>query len=885
MRFHTKNTKTKAAAETPQAQRDRAESKRRRTAENAAHRADRKVTTDLALRAVVGHVTVTRTEVIAWYVLDPYSVSFRSPADIERTIIGAGATSFARIGGRTYWRITSRPFSVREWAERTYADARAHGTPLPGYPAFLEREQRRMIQCAFAEKVAYIGVRVTDRRRHPLDARREVAVLGGRLDEIADQMAGPGLDAEPATPEQMELLLRRSIALGMPSPRLDTVAAGDWESADLPQLEQLAQVTGEPFSRTAQVRHITDRGEAITRHVAVLTMGRVGELDIPQDGKGGWMHRADRLGIPYEFMGTVDQIDPADAHASLRHRMDVIQDQWEHYTVEHKVAPPEILTQQHAMALEAERELDSLTSGEATRTHGWFRLAVWGDTQAEAMRRVETVRKEYGHQIEWWHSGGQRALVREFIPGEPLANAAHRRRFVLPSLMAAMPAATAAIGDGYGAAFGATSGISRTAVSFDFWRDMEVRDRSGLLMLLGALGSGKSVAAALIVYRTVMSGVLWSVLDPSGRLGSLCELPELRDYARYYDLTRGKGGELSPYRVVAEPRREHYKPGPNGEAEWLQDVRSARATRQSLARDVLTAFLPKTLRSNDQVTSVMGRATRAVPAEVDTSAAAILDYLKLIIDEKAEKDLTPDYRIKARDVLAELEGLAGTNRGQLVFGESAARSDHLLEVYGLAGIRVPDAETLAAGEEDTETRVALALFSLAAWKVQTRTFAADPNQRKGLVIDEGHLLAAIPTGPALITKCAVDSRKHDLRAIIASQNASHFDQQGLANLVGLTMVGKTTDDSEGGEGMGALSVLGMSGAKQYLPTLAALSPELKQKKGQKTKQAKYKDFIISAKDDRGASQTIEKCVADGYAHPHVLEAIQTTPGSRKEATA
>lgn len=858
----------------------RSRSRRRRKAADATRRADRKVETTLRLRGVVGHCTLTRNEVVAWFVLAPHSVSFRSHADVE-SVISSGATSLSRLGPvRTYWRVTSRPLSVRGWGEHTYKDAAAHGTPLPDYPAFLEREQRRMQQCAFTNKLAYIGVRVTDRRRHPLDARREMQAHTDRLAEIADHMAGPGLGGTPASPEQMELLLRRSIALGMPAPRLDTIAAGDWERADLPQLDQLASVTAEPFARTAQVRHISDDGDDITRHVAVLTMGRIGRMEIPQDGQGGWMHRADRLGIPTEWMGTVDLIDEATARGSLRHQMDVINDQWQHYTEEHRIAPPEALKRQHAMALEAEHELDDGLSGESTRTHGWFRLAVWGDSPAEAMRRVATVKRLYGQGVEWWHSGGQAALVKEFIPGEPLANMAHRRRFVLPSLMAAMPAATAAIGDGYGAVFGATSGVSRSAVSLDLWRDMEHRNRSGLLLMAGGLGSGKSMAGGGLVYRTAMAGTMWSVLDPSGRLGSLCQVPELADHSRYYDLTRGQGGELSPYRVVAEPVRDHYADTASGEAEWKQDVRDARSQRQSLARDVLTAWLPSTLRNDARVTSVMGRATRAVPAEETTPASAVLDQLQAIADNQAEDDLTDEHRIAARDAWSELAGVADSNRGQLVFGDDAdpgMRSQHLLEVYSLAGIQMPGAETLAAGGEDTDTRVAIALFSLAAWKVQTRTFAADPNQRKGLLIDEGHLLTEIPSGPALISKSSVDSRKHNLRAIIASQNVTHFDLASLSNLVGLAMIGKTTDDQDAGAGQAALTLLGRPNEQRHLSTLARLSPP-----PDKDDDPEYREFVLAAKDETGASQTIERCVFDLYAHPHVMQALRTTPGAGQD---
>lgn len=856
----------------------------------------------LALRAVVGHVTLTRSEVTAWFVLKPHSTSWRDHTELETRIID-GATSLSRLGScRTQLRVTSRPLSVRAWAEQTYRDAKRAGTPLPGFREMLLREQRRMGRMQLTEKLAFVGVRVAERRRHPYDPRREVRGLADRLAEIADHMEGPGLEALPATPEQMEILLRRSAALGAPAPRLDTIVPGDWEVSDLPQLEQQAEVTAAPYAGTARMRYVTDSGDMITKHVAVLELGKVGRLNVPQDNMGGWMQRADLLGFPVEWNVTLDLLDPADARGTLRHQMDVIQDQYEHYTEEHQIPAPELLKQQHTMARAAEHELDAGLTGENTRTQGWVHLAVWGDTREEALRKVAAVRKLYGQQMEWWHqSGGQHKLVRGFIPGEPLADISQRRRFVLPSFMAAMPAATAQIGDGYGASLGATNGVSRVGVSLALWRDMEdkSRERSGLMIVGGGLGSGKTYFCGGLVYRTAMAGVMWSVLDPSGRLGALADVPELRDYARYYDLAKGQGGELSPYLVVAEPNRDHYDDSFKGEAEYQNAVSEARGRRQDLMKDALMAWLPQSYQKDQRVSSILARATRAVPAEVTTEAAEVLARIEAIATNQAEDDLGDrysDYRILANDILQEIN--PDSHRGRLIFGHSdqAMQGDHLLEIYGLQGISMPTAEQLAAGHVESDTRIAIALFSLAAWKVQARTFQADPNLRKGLFFDEGHLLAQFPTGPGLMAKASVDSRKHNTRAIFSSQNVSHFDLKNLSNLAGMVAIGKTTDEQESGSGAKALTLLGLPDDNpRYLRALRNLSRPPKPKKCPLCGAAPiepcrkrgcpgrphFREFVISTKDDTGTDSVIEQVIFDMLAHPHVNQALNTTPGQNR----
>jgi type IV secretory pathway VirB4 component len=52
---------------------------------------------------------------------------------------------------------------------------------------------------------------------------------------------------------------------------------------------------------------------------------------------------------------------------------------------------------------------------------------------------------------------------------------------------------------------------------FDTHFATEVRETSGLVPIVGALGSGKSVLAGLITYEAVRRGITSVMLDPSGR--------------------------------------------------------------------------------------------------------------------------------------------------------------------------------------------------------------------------------------------------------------------------------------------------------------------------------------------------------------------------------
>lgn len=826
---------------------------------------------------MIGNVTVTRSAVIAWFVAEPVSVSFRPDSDVEELIKSSAAGLAELVERRVFWRVTTRPYAVRQYAEATHDDALAAGDPLPGWVEFQRRDQEHMLGTSLSEKWVYLGVRIGSRRYQ--DPRREVHELRETLLDISDKVTAYGLDARPAQPVDMEWLLRRSIGLGLPAPAIDGSVLGDYDQDDLPELWEHARWSCEPWGRTVKVTGKAPSGVDVTRHVAILTMGRVGDMHIPEDPRGGWMQRTDRLPFPVEWMGTTDVLPSDKVVGKLRHQMDVILDQWKHYKEDHRIEPPESLKRQHAMALHSEDEVSSGLGGLASRTEGWYRLAVWGDTEAETLTHVRQVQKLYGRSVAWVHSYDQYKLAREFIAGEPVANTAHCRRMSVLALAAALPAATAEIGDRYGCVLGWTAGSSRRAAIWHPWRDMEVFERSGLLVTAGGLGSGKTVAAGSIVYRTAMAGVPWHVFDPTGRLRALCELPELAGRTKYIDLLRGEAGALNPYRVVAEPRREHYE----SKKDWENAKSEAAAQRKSLCKDVLRSFLPRETRTQAKAASVLTRAVNRVHGAYTSAPNQVLLELLAIADGDAESDLTADHRIIARDIHTELSELAKTPNGKLIFdsgymldyAKPAARVDDdaeapVLTVYSLHGMTLPGEKTLASGDESSEIRMSLALLNLAAWLVQRSIYMGDSNARKGLLIDEGHLLSALDAGKTLIQKSATDSRKHNARIILCSQNVTHFDQGDIGNLVGAALIGRTEDEDAA---KAALAVLKVHPEPGYIETLAGLSRTRRREHDDdsRKKRKKYREFVFS--DGRGA---VERIVLDLHAHPHVLAALNTT---------
>jgi hypothetical protein len=129
---------------------------------------------------------------------------------------------------------------------------------------------------------------------------------------------------------------------------------------------------------------------------------------------------------------------------------------------------------------------------------------------------------------------------------------------------------------------------------------------------VGGLGSGKSFLTGLIVYKTLRMGARWTLLDPSGPLAELTRLPELAPFSRHINLLRADPGILNPYRVVAEPRADHFADEEDPERAWRRERSLAAATRRRLVLDVLTGLLPYDVARLPHTRIVLLRAVREV---------------------------------------------------------------------------------------------------------------------------------------------------------------------------------------------------------------------------------------------------------------------------------
>ena len=257
------------------------------------------------------------------------------------------------------------------------------------------------------------------------------------------------------------------------------------------------------------------------RHVAVLSVGRLEEIEAPDPGHEPWLAHTDRLPFPVEWSAQFDVLSGGEARQAIQRKLLVVRDMQRHYR-EHDLDEPLALDRQARQARQVEDQMSRGVEVAAARVHGWFRLAVSARTEEECLERVRKVKASYrGRRVSIEHPKGQYGLLREFIPGEPVSTSAHRRRLPVLYVAAGVPMASSQVGDRRGPYVGYTAGSSRRAVMFDTHYATEEKETSGLVPVVGGLGAGKSVLLGQITYEAVRAGIPSVVLDPSGPLARL----------------------------------------------------------------------------------------------------------------------------------------------------------------------------------------------------------------------------------------------------------------------------------------------------------------------------------------------------------------------------
>lgn len=812
------------------------------------------------------------------------------------------AGAYARLEGyEVHLRGTSRPHAVADWA-RALDDA----TPAPlggkhpgsAFAQFLVSSQKRMHKSTTALKVIYLLVKLHGQSGLTLKNLLSVGVdqeaLRREAAIVAEYVKAPGLDGREATPADIEYLLRRSVALGLPSPRTSSPVPGQpWETEDLPEITDGVHPQYAAFGQTVKITRLSvtedetrsafehsahegafriycDRlavdvsdemtageimesaglageamGEAMLalfrthraalhavktqreRYVATLTLGRVEDVALG-DSNSPWLTLVDALPFPVEISARVRILSGVDARSSVQKSLYVIRDMEDHHA-EHREPVPLALARQSAQAQEIEDEMARGSGAVSARAHGWYRFAVSGATEDEALECARRVIDLYARArmtvVHPYGPGGgaqQWPLALEFVPGTKRASDAYIRRTPVAYLAAGMPQVSAALGDHRGPYLGYTVGAGHNAVMFDPHFATEVMERSGLVPIIGEQGAGKSVLLGSICYASALRGERTVILDPSGPLAALCDLPELRDHAMHVDLTDAAPGTLSPFGVVPEPRRMDYP----SSSEYEAAIADAAASRKMLAIDILTMLLPPGLARDPKVRVLIKEAVRRTGGRACTSLWTVVEILESAGGKGADEGSGAVENIETRELWTTVGGFlreAGNEPLSRLFfpaqrDATTLSFDRTLTVLTMGSIVLPQ------GDEpehwSTAEQMAVPLLHLASWFATKAIYGANRSARKVIALDEAHVLARWGIGRALFVRLARDSRKHNVCVLAASQNPSdilRMDKE-IQNLYSTAFIGRIEDP---GVARGALDMIRITG--KYEGACARLS--------------------------------------------------------------
>ena len=403
-------------------------------------------TPSIAARSIDGHLLRTGQEVYAWYRLAPQRWSFRSDSQ-RRDLIAAIAGQYAELQGRwMHLRVTTRPYPIRMWAEAHVYNAVGRPGDTPGalsFDDYLIGEQQQLMGRSMAEKEVYIGVQVQTRRMMDRAVERaapllrkilpeavdaELTALDSEVEHLDQVLGSAGLEGRPAEAEEMSWLMHRSCSLGLPAPRnMPAVPGAAWEPEDLASFTDAADFHADPYAPTVTVRGRTGSNAGVSRHLAVLTVGQMHGLQIPEIDDP-WVQHADRLPASVEWSARIYVRRPEEVAGELQRQMNKVRSQVKHYTDEHELEPPQSLARQASRVLEIDDEMTSGFTALATRVRSWWRLAVSGPTERDALRLAQQLLELYKPKVAIEHPEAQYALAREFIPGESMANSAYLRR-------------------------------------------------------------------------------------------------------------------------------------------------------------------------------------------------------------------------------------------------------------------------------------------------------------------------------------------------------------------------------------------------------------------------------------------------------------------------
>ena len=347
-------------------------------------------------------------------------------------------------------------------------------------------------------------------------------------------------------------------------------------------------------------------------------------------------------------------------------------------------------------------------------------------------------------------------------------------------------------------------------------------DRASAVLLIGTLGSGKTVASELIEYAAERRGSLVVDFDPKPDHG-LHALPELTERLQVLELSGdpSQQGRLDPLAI------------------GLDDL------REELACSYLLDLLPGSSSAWENAVS------RAVKDTVREGSRSLQRVVELLLEsEKAPAQEAGE----ALDVIRDF-GLA-----RLGFGDgqsTAVRAASPVTTIRMPGLSLPE----PAASRDTYTRaerVSVATLSLVA-AYALKLISGDRSRHKVVGLDEIWFLLASGQGRQIINRLVRLGRAFNATLLLGTHRIG--DLGDLSDLIGVVFVfGQDSDDAAAA----ALRFIGLDPTRELIGLVR-----------------EFRAGRCLMRDLHGRVGEIQVDLV----YPHLLQALQTTPGKPQRSVA
>lgn len=606
-------------------------------------------------------------------------------------------------------------------------------------------------------------------RTPPIPAKRLVELR--QAEQRVFQRLSQVLALRRATTLELQWLLRRAATRGVAEPALDerwapqalTIHTGE----DRVAFEALTPtVWGLANSAVSEhERSLLLESEDGASHQAMLALGAL--ADAPQFPGPG----AEVLFAPLEAVGfPVDAVLHArwwgnrQALGETRKRIADVEHSYREQIEGSHFGPGLQAEEDRALAREYEATLQS--GAHPAMLTGWISLAVGAPTAEELRRRVEVLREQFPDIHLYQPAGLQHQLYLEHLPrADGGRTRDYVRQITVEQFGGMVATATRTVGSQRGPYLGFTPTGSPRPVRFDPAEAPRDNRASGVL-LVGTLGSGKTVCAQKIAFEAERRGSLIVDFDPKPDHGWE-NIPQLDGRLQIIELTGdpAQQGKLDPLRIAQEELRE----------------------------ELACSYLLELLR--DPPASWENAISRAVKDTASHPDASLTDVIRRLLEGEGP----------ARDAGEALEVIGDFGLARLAFGsgqDTLLQASRSLTTIRMPGLTLPDPRV----SRDTYTRserVSVATLALVT-AYSLRLVSHDRSRHKVVLLDEATFLLESPQGRAIINRLVRQGRAFNATVLLGTQLAS--DLGDLAELIGTYLIFGQDSDAAAKRALGLIGL-------------------------------------------------------------------------------